>query len=322
MSGEGAHPVPFTGAVLTGGLSTRMGRDKALLEVDGQALAATAAAALRGAGADPVLAVGGDGVALDLLGLTPVPDLHPGEGPLGGVLTALASASDDVVVILACDLPFVRTEGVSQVVAALAADPAAPAAVPVLDGRAQPLHAAWRRSVHAQVEAVFVAGERAVHRTLRDLGAVPVPGLAPRWLTNVNTEADLGRARWRDDPAAAGQTGAMSPSALPGNEPEIDVDELARRQDEGVWLLDVRQPDEYEEGHIPGARLIPLDQLEMRAGELPEEGEILVVCRSGARSATAVHALTTIGHRATNVAGGTVAWIEAGRPVVRGSRPG
>jgi rhodanese-related sulfurtransferase len=100
--------------------------------------------------------------------------------------------------------------------------------------------------------------------------------------------------------------------------PEIDVDELARLQEQGAHVLDVRQPDEYEAGHVPGAQLIPLDQLSERVGEVPAEGPLYVICRSGSRSAVAVQALTGAGYDATNVAGGTLAWVESGRPVVEG----
>ena len=103
--------------------------------------------------------------------------------------------------------------------------------------------------------------------------------------------------------------------------PEIDVTELARRQGAGAHIIDVRQPDEYVGGHVPGAVLIPLDQLGARVDELPVEGEVLVICHSGARSAAAVKALNEAGHTTVNVAGGTKAWIEAGHPVVTGSSP-
>ncbi|HEU5454982.1 MAG TPA: NTP transferase domain-containing protein, partial [Nocardioides sp.] len=82
-----------------------MGTDKALLEVDGIPLARRVANALRAAGADPVVAVGGDLEALGALGLHAEPDLHPGEGPLGAILTALAATTEAVVVGRACDLP-------------------------------------------------------------------------------------------------------------------------------------------------------------------------------------------------------------------------
>jgi rhodanese-related sulfurtransferase len=104
--------------------------------------------------------------------------------------------------------------------------------------------------------------------------------------------------------------------------PEIDVPELARRHAEGAFVLDVRQPDEYEAGHVPGAVLVPLDQLEARQSELPADRPLLVICKSGGRSAAAVMALTGAGYDATNVAGGTMAWIDAGQPVAEGPGAG
>ena len=91
--------------------------------------------------------------------------------------------------------------------------------------------------------------------------------------------------------------------------PEIDVDEAARRRQAGTPVVDVREPHEYVEGHVPGAVLIPL-------------GEVLLVCRSGARSRRAAEHLLTQGVQAVNVGGGTIAWIEAGHPVVAGEDPG
>jgi rhodanese-related sulfurtransferase len=104
--------------------------------------------------------------------------------------------------------------------------------------------------------------------------------------------------------------------------PEIDVAELARRHAEGAYVLDVRQPDEYEAGHVPGAVLVPLDQLEARQGEVPSDRPLLVICKSGGRSAKAVQVLNGAGYDATNVAGGTMAWIDAGHPVAEGPEAG
>lgn len=100
--------------------------------------------------------------------------------------------------------------------------------------------------------------------------------------------------------------------------PEIGVSELARRHADGAYILDVRQPAEYAESRVPGARLLPLDELEARHREIPRDREVLVICRSGMRSALAVTALNEAGYRAVNVAGGTMAWVEQGHPVDTG----
>ena len=104
--------------------------------------------------------------------------------------------------------------------------------------------------------------------------------------------------------------------------PEISVEELAERLAAGAFLLDVRQPDEFVEAHVPGALLVPLDEVPVRAGELPPDQEILVICRSGARSHRAAeYLIAQHGLSAVNVAGGTLAWIESGRDIVVGSGP-
>lgn len=169
-----------------------MGRDKALLDVGGLPLAAVAAAALRHAGAEPVVAIGGDGAALAGLGLVPLADDHPGEGPLGGVVTALTHTQSELVVVLACDLPSARPDAVRLVVAALAAAPEAGCAVPIHDGRPEPLHAAWRRSHLPAIRDAFEEGERAVHRVLERVQAVEVTGVDPAALADVDTPDQLG----------------------------------------------------------------------------------------------------------------------------------
>ena len=104
--------------------------------------------------------------------------------------------------------------------------------------------------------------------------------------------------------------------------PEIDVQELAALRESGAPLIDVRQPDEYEEFHVPGAVLIPLDELVERVDEVPEVDRVYVICKTGARSAKAVEFLNRSGYDTVNVAGGSLAWVEAGQPVVTGAERG
>jgi rhodanese-related sulfurtransferase len=99
---------------------------------------------------------------------------------------------------------------------------------------------------------------------------------------------------------------------------EVDVDTLAEAHAQGAVVLDVRNPDEYEAGHVPGAKLIPLGELGARQDEIPDGDPIYVVCASGGRSLTATKAMVQAGYRAVSVAGGTKAWVETGRPVVTG----
>lgn len=84
------------------------------------------------------------------------------------------------------------------------------------------------------------------------------------------------------------------------------------------YLLDVREAYEYREGHIPGARLLPLGELGKKLDELPRDREILVICRSGNRSGTATRQLVQAGYRAVNLTGGMIGWQRAGFPLRRG----
>jgi rhodanese-related sulfurtransferase len=93
----------------------------------------------------------------------------------------------------------------------------------------------------------------------------------------------------------------------------------ARLREEDDWqVVDVRTPDERPDGVIEGDVLIPLDELSTRAGEIDPSRPALIYCRSGSRSAMAVAALRTAGYDAHNLAGGMLAWLEAGLPADRG----
>jgi rhodanese-related sulfurtransferase len=102
---------------------------------------------------------------------------------------------------------------------------------------------------------------------------------------------------------------------------EISVEELSARLDkkDPLVLVDVRQPDEFAESHIAGARLIPLGELPERVGELDKAAEIVVNCRGGARSARAVQFLMSQGFtNVSNLVGGNDRWqamSSAKRPV-------
>jgi rhodanese-related sulfurtransferase len=104
----------------------------------------------------------------------------------------------------------------------------------------------------------------------------------------------------------------------PSQQLEVDLDAFAKAHAGGAVVLDVRNPDEYEEGHIPGAKLIPLGELGARQDEIPDGDPIYVVCAVGGRSLAATKAMVEAGYRAVSVVGGTKGWIEQGRPVVIG----
>ncbi|HEU0292142.1 MAG TPA: rhodanese-like domain-containing protein [Anaerolineales bacterium] len=86
------------------------------------------------------------------------------------------------------------------------------------------------------------------------------------------------------------------------------------------FILDVRQPEEWNEAHIPESTLIPLDQLPNRINELPKDQGIVIVCRSGNRSAQGRDILLESGFtNVTSMAGGLNQWKTAGYPTVSGS---
>lgn len=99
--------------------------------------------------------------------------------------------------------------------------------------------------------------------------------------------------------------------------PTIEVAQVPQPLPDGVTVLDVREPVEWEHAHIEGAVHVPLQQLPDRAEELPRDQQLLVVCKVGGRSAQATAFLQEKGFEAVNLAGGMLDWAEAGRPMVR-----
>jgi len=83
-----------------------------------------------------------------------------------------------------------------------------------------------------------------------------------------------------------------------------------------LCVIDVRTPEEYQQGHVPGATLKPLDRLEELADGLPKQSDLHLICRSGMRSQQAAKILANHGFtRLINIDGGTMEWINAGYPV-------
>jgi rhodanese-related sulfurtransferase len=95
---------------------------------------------------------------------------------------------------------------------------------------------------------------------------------------------------------------------------EVSAPEAEGMIRSGALLLDVRENDEWDAGHVSGAVHIPLGQLVERVDELPDDRQVVVVCRSGARSARAAAFLGSSGFDAINLAGGMHAWAAAGLP--------
>ena len=84
----------------------------------------------------------------------------------------------------------------------------------------------------------------------------------------------------------------------------------------GIYLLDVREDDEWAAGHAPDAIHVRLSELSARAGEIPRDREVYVICRTGARSGYAAQALAAAGWQAVNVSDGMTGWAVADRPMI------
>jgi len=100
--------------------------------------------------------------------------------------------------------------------------------------------------------------------------------------------------------------------------PALTVDEARARleTDPQTAVLDVREPEEWAAGHVEASRWIPMGELADRQADLPEGRLLVVVCRTGARSARVTQALVAAGYDAANLVGGLEAWTQAGHAVV------
>lgn len=136
-------------------------------------------------------------------------------------------------------------------------------------------------------------------------------------LTACATPADSAPSAEPAADESAQKPAPKAPEAPSGAYRDASVADLEQALPEIGLLLDVRTPKEFEGGHVPGARLIPVGEIAARIGELePHRGEeIWVICQSGARSARAAALLRDRGMKVVNVLGGTAAWKAAGKPV-------
>lgn len=205
----------ISAAVLAGGASTRMGRDKAFLHIDGRALVERVVERLRTC-SDDVFVVAKRCAPFEEIGLRAVADVTDAQTPLAGIATALRAAAHPLVFVCACDMPFVSPDLVSLIATRLGS---ADVAVPRRDGRPEPLHAVWSTTASAAVESSLRSGELAVHRAVEGLAvlwieeadwrSVDAEGLS---FVNVNTPADHSEARTT---AARSFSSAPFPTARP-----------------------------------------------------------------------------------------------------------
>jgi molybdopterin-guanine dinucleotide biosynthesis protein A/endonuclease/exonuclease/phosphatase family metal-dependent hydrolase len=188
---------PFTVAMLAGGASRRMGEDKALLDVDldGEPMGARILVSSILAGATEALAVGGNAPALREQGWTFVADRWPGEGPLGGLITALERAAHPIVVVLGCDHPDVDPAEIVALVEAVAANHEVEAVVPTCEGQPHVMHSVWRTRCAPQLLSAFGLGERSPVALLRRIRWSPSAVVNLRSISDLDTQDELAERR-------------------------------------------------------------------------------------------------------------------------------
>ena len=191
-----AAPIRFTGYVLAGGQSTRMGRDKALLEIGGQPLIGSAVSLLKELTERVVVL--GPAEIYGFLGVPVLPDLVPSRGPLSAIYTGLERSSTDANLFLACDMPLMEGTFLKLLVER------APLADAILmrheDGSLEPLCAVYNRSCLPAVKANFERRRFKLSDLFPDLrthylteGDLEDLELDRRIFTNLNTPGDLER---------------------------------------------------------------------------------------------------------------------------------
>lgn len=206
---DGRPATTMSGAILAGGRARRFGgRDKAGLVVGGASILERQIRVLAKV-ADRVVIVANEGEAYRATGLPVVPDAWPDGGPLGGIYTALLEAASERVVVVACDMPFIRADFLDYM---RGCSGAADAVVPRTPDGLHPLCAVYSRAAIATIERHLASGEMKVTDMLRSLRVREVsPDEIARFdpdgslLFNVNTADDYARAAART--AAQGETG-------------------------------------------------------------------------------------------------------------------
>ena len=190
----------FSLAIIAGGKSRRMGRDKAFLDLGGKTLIERVITASADLGQSQTLLITNKPDEYRHLGLEMYTDILPDKGSLGGIYTALTQAAHPAVLVLACDMPFIKTELLRFMIAQL--DEATDIVVPRVEGYPQGMHAIYRTTCLPPIREQLQANRLKI---IRFYGKMRVRYLdeadyAPydaegRSFTNLNTPAELERAR-------------------------------------------------------------------------------------------------------------------------------
>ena len=184
----------FSAVILAGGKSSRMGRDKALLEIGGQTLLARQIEIVRAAGATEVFISGRADADYSVFGCHVLKDNFPDAGPLAGIEAALAAATNPLLLVLAVDLPRMNAEYLRRLAADCLTDCGA---VPKSENGIEPLAAIYPKIARARAGALLHGGENAAANfaeqcVLSSLARfVTVPADEAGSFANWNSPADL-----------------------------------------------------------------------------------------------------------------------------------
>jgi molybdopterin-guanine dinucleotide biosynthesis protein A len=203
-------PIRVSGAVMAGGVSRRLGRDKALERIGGKPLIERVLDALAPLTTEILVVLASPEQAEALLLPTSVrvlTDVYPGRGSLGGIFTGLEASGEPWSLAVACDMPFLNAELLRYVIEASAG---VDAVIPRLGGRPEPLHALYSKACLAPMERMLQAGQLKIAPLfdavkVRYLDDETIDRIDPKHLSffNINTQADLEEAlrlAWEESP--------------------------------------------------------------------------------------------------------------------------
>ncbi|MBS1913177.1 MAG: molybdenum cofactor guanylyltransferase [Bacteroidetes bacterium] len=193
FGGDDTTPQKITAAILAGGRSTRMGRDKAMISVNGRPMLERVAGAAYDAGLEVMVVGREQGADWHGPAVRFVQDDFPDAGPLGGIATALRHARTPVLA-LACDMPWISAEMIRWLVDAYALEGEAAGLVSLNGERPEPLFSVYGRPCAGEIAHMIASGNLAVIALIRTLGLPQrvVPERFRSALRNVNTPLDLG----------------------------------------------------------------------------------------------------------------------------------
>jgi molybdopterin-guanine dinucleotide biosynthesis protein A len=178
----------FSGVVLNGGQSSRMGVDKGSMSVRGRPLIDISISALRESGAEEIVIVGGEYLECQFAGVVQIEDRYPGEGPLGGVITALSVIEHDLAVILSNDLLHLDPSTILKIVSTINDGDMV---LPVTNGTRQVLCGVWRRNLLPVLIEAFADGKRSIQSALDSIDVTEVFDINPTKFQNANTPSDI-----------------------------------------------------------------------------------------------------------------------------------